>query len=72
MAHGSEHILRRDDLIASYYTISGAEVMKPAAPFLRTARAAVATAGFAGIGWTPMTTTRAAPRDCQTRTCWRF
>jgi sugar phosphate isomerase/epimerase len=41
------------DLIASHYSISGADVMKPARhPFAQRV-AAAAAAGFAGIGWTP-------------------
>jgi sugar phosphate isomerase/epimerase len=53
MAQESEHVLRRDDLIASHYTISGADVMTPARHPFPERVAAAATAGFAGIGWTP-------------------
>jgi sugar phosphate isomerase/epimerase len=42
-----------DDLIASHYTISGADVMKPARHSFAQRVAAAAAAGFAGIGWTP-------------------
>jgi sugar phosphate isomerase/epimerase len=42
-----------DDLIASHYTISGADVMKPARHSFAQRVAAAAAAGFTGIGWTP-------------------
>ncbi len=42
-----------NDLIASHYSISGADVMKPARHSFAQRVAAVAAAGFAGIGWTP-------------------
>src|SRR5689334_10766449 len=42
-----------NDLIASHYSISGADVMKPARHSFENRVAAAAAAGFAGIGWTP-------------------
>jgi sugar phosphate isomerase/epimerase len=42
-----------NDLIASHYTISGADVMKPARHSFAQRVAAAAAAGFAAIGWTP-------------------
>jgi sugar phosphate isomerase/epimerase len=42
-----------DDLIASHYSISGADVMNPARHSFAQRAAAAAAAGFAGIGWTP-------------------
>jgi hypothetical protein len=45
--------LGRDDLIASHYTISGADVMTPSRHSFAERVGAAAAAGFAGIGWTP-------------------
>jgi len=45
--------LGRDDLIASHYTISGADVMTPSRHSFAKRVGAAAAAGFAGIGWTP-------------------
>lgn len=42
-----------NDLIASHYSISGADVSKPARHSFAERVAAVAASGFAGIGWTP-------------------
>jgi sugar phosphate isomerase/epimerase len=42
-----------NDLIASHYSLSGADVMKPARHSFAQRVAAAAAAGFAGIGWTP-------------------
>src|SRR5579871_836730 len=42
-----------NDLIASHYSISGADVMTPARHSFAQRVAAAAAAGFAGIGWTP-------------------
>ena len=42
-----------NDLIASHYSISGADVMNPARHSFVQRVAATAAAGFAGIGWTP-------------------
>jgi sugar phosphate isomerase/epimerase len=42
-----------NDLIASHFTISGADVMKPARHSFAQRVKAAAAAGFAGIGWTP-------------------
>ncbi len=42
-----------NDLIASHYSISGADVMTPARHSFAQRVAAAAQAGFAGIGWTP-------------------
>ncbi len=47
-----DRALGPDDLIASHYTISGADVMKPARHSFAQRVAAAAAAGFAGIGWT--------------------
>lgn len=45
--------LTPNDLIASHYSISGADVTKPARHSFAQRVAAAAAAGFAGIGWTP-------------------
>ncbi|HEV3112066.1 MAG TPA: sugar phosphate isomerase/epimerase [Candidatus Binataceae bacterium] len=46
-------VLGPNDLIASHYSISGADVMKPARHSFAQRVAAAAAAGFGGIGWTP-------------------
>ncbi len=53
MGRSTGHALGRDDLIASHYTISGADVMQPARHSFAQRVAAAAAAGFSGIGWTP-------------------
>jgi sugar phosphate isomerase/epimerase len=53
MSPSSSRALGPHDLIASHYTISGMDVMKPARHSFAQRVAAAASAGFAGIGWTP-------------------
>jgi sugar phosphate isomerase/epimerase len=53
MGRAANRPLGRDDLIASHFTISGADVMSRARFSFAQRVAAAAAAGFAGIGWTP-------------------
>lgn len=53
MSHSIGRALGRDDLIASHFTISGADVTQPARHSFPRRVAAAAAAGFSGIGWTP-------------------
>ncbi len=53
MGRATARALGRDDLIASHFTISGADVMQPARHSFAQRVAAAAAAGFSGIGWTP-------------------
>src|SRR5689334_3724269 len=53
MSRATGRALGPNDLIASHYTVSGADVMQPARHSFAQRVAAVVAAGFSGIGWTP-------------------